>query len=290
MQFVGSATKLADIDLPRLGSLIGVGEDEIHAVLDVESRGSGFDAQKRPRILFEPHVFYRNLSGSRRDAAVKAGLAAKSWGAIPYGGESAQYGRLERAIAIDETAALKSASYGLGQILGENFVVAGYDSPQEMVEDMVNGGEAAHLGAMVNFIKANNLDDELRTHNWAGFARGYNGSGYAKNGYHTKLAAAYAKWARIPDTPWQPDALPPPANDAMPATVRRGDKGLAVERLQTELNRLGYGLKVDMDFGLKTLTAAKSFQGKAGLNVDGVVGPVTWRALLSTALVATAAA
>ena len=58
---------------------------------------------------------------------------------------------------------------------------------------------------MVRFIVHNKLDDELRTHNWAGFARGYNGAGYAKNGYHTKLAARYAWWAKRPDTPWPPE-------------------------------------------------------------------------------------
>ncbi|WP_269780298.1 N-acetylmuramidase domain-containing protein [Methylobacterium sp. Leaf118] len=58
---------------------------------------------------------------------------------------------------------------------------------------------------MMRFIVDKRLDDELRAHNWAGFARGYNGSAYAQHGYHTKLAAAYAKWRKIKDTPWSPD-------------------------------------------------------------------------------------
>ena len=70
--------------------------------------------------------------------------------------------------------------------------------------------EEIHLEAMVNFITRSGLDDELREHDWRGFARGYNGAGYEKNGYHTKLAAAYAKWSKISDTPWQPDAAPVP--------------------------------------------------------------------------------
>lgn len=70
MNFTGPGTRLADTDLPRIGSQIGVGEDEIHAFLDVETSGSGFDAQKRPKMLFEPHVFFRNLIGPKRDQAV----------------------------------------------------------------------------------------------------------------------------------------------------------------------------------------------------------------------------
>lgn len=199
--FVGRATKLADLDLPRVGYTIGVGEDEIHAVIDVEAAGSGFDKLKRPKMLFEPHRFYANLSGEKRARAVSLGLAYPTW-KRDYPADS--YPRLSQAMAIDETAALKSASWGLGQIMGENYVAAGYDSPQHMVVAFVDMGEGEHLGAMVRFIVENHLDDEIRAHNWAAFARGYNGPKYAENGYHTKLAAAYAKWRKIPDTPWSP--------------------------------------------------------------------------------------
>lgn len=202
--FVGRATPLADIDLPQIGHTIGVGEDEIHAVIDVEAAGSGFDASKRPKLLFEPHVFYRNLTGADRAHAEQVGLAYKAWKSGGYPKDS--YPRLMAAMAINETAALKAASWGLGQVLGENYVAAGYDSPQQMVLAFVEGGESEHLAAMIRFIKANHLDDELRAHNWAGFARGYNGASYAQHGYHTKLATAYARWAKIPDTAWSPQS------------------------------------------------------------------------------------
>lgn len=199
--FKGVAKRLDDIDLPKLGHLIGVGEDEIHAVLDVETRGGGFDGQGRPKMLFEPHVFYRNLSGSKRTKAVKAGLAYKNWGTRPYPKDS--YPRLKRAMAIDETAALKSASWGLGQILGENYKMVGFPSPQTMVEAFMED-EELHLKAMVRFIINAKIDDDLRAHRWANFAKVYNGPGYRKNGYARKLARAYAKWSKIRDTPWKP--------------------------------------------------------------------------------------
>lgn len=201
LTFKGRAKKLDDIDLPKLGHRLGVGEDEIHAFIDVETRGYGFDKLGRPLMLFEPHVFYRNLSAAERDQAVKAGLAYKNWGAKPYPKDS--YQRLRAAIAIDETAALKAASWGLGQVLGENYEAAGFKSVQYMVEAMKDD-EELQLEAAVNFILANKLDDELRRHDWAGFARGYNGPGYAKNKYDVKLAEAFRKWSRIKDTPWTP--------------------------------------------------------------------------------------
>lgn len=206
ISFVGTATRLDDIDLPRLGYKIGVGEDEIHAFLDVETRGHGFDAQGRPVLLFEPHVFHRNLSGDKRAEAVAQGLAYPNWGEQPYPNDS--YPRLIAACAIDEIAALKSASWGLGQVLGENFAAAGFVSVQAMVEAMKQD-EELQLAASINFIKFKRLDDNLRAHDWAGFADGYNGHHYKANDYDTKLADAFRKWSRIKDTSWSPTQAAP---------------------------------------------------------------------------------
>lgn len=198
--FKGRARRLDDLDLPRAGRMIGVGEDEIHAILEVESRGSGFDSQGRPLILFEPHLFWRELGpGSRRDAAAKAGLAYPKWGAVAYPKDS--YPSLVAAMKIDEAAALRSASWGLGQILGANHKAAGYDTVQAFVAAMCDD-EEHHLNAMVRFIVSAGLAPKIRAHDWAGFARGYNGPGYAKHNYHGRLAAAYARWSKIKDTPF----------------------------------------------------------------------------------------
>lgn len=197
--FIGAAKRLDDIDLPRIGARIDVGEDEIHAVIDVETAGGGFDSTGRPHLLFEPHIFYRQLpAGPLRDRAVADGLAYPRWGQAGYPRES--YTRLQRAIEIDREAALKSASWGLGQIMGFNHALAGFDHVEAMVAAFM-ADEEAHLEAMVTFIIAAELDDELRAHDWAGFARGYNGAAYASHGYHHRLAAAYAKWRGIKDTP-----------------------------------------------------------------------------------------
>lgn len=218
--FRGAAKRLDDIDLPRLGATIGVGEDELHAFIDVETRGSGFDDQGRPRILFERHKFYKYVPAAKRAQAVKSGLAnAKAGG---YGKESDQYGKLLKAIAIDRQAALYSCSWGLAQIMGFNHKLAGYVDVEAMVAAFM-ADEENHLAAAVAFIKNCNLDGALRRHDWATFAKGYNGANYKINAYDAKLAEAFAKWSRIKDTPW-PTAAPetvivthPPAAD-QPAT------------------------------------------------------------------------
>ncbi len=66
--------------------------------------------------------------------------------------------------------------------------------------------------------------------------------------------------------------------------LRVGARGVAVERLQTLLNRKGnYKLATDGIFGNGTETAVKDFQAKSGLSVDGIVGTNTWAALQSEA-------
>lgn len=65
-------------------------------------------------------------------------------------------------------------------------------------------------------------------------------------------------------------------------TVRSGSSGQAVKAAQTQLNVYGHGLVVDGAFGARTKAATVAFQRNHSLQVDGVIGPETWRALLGT--------
>lgn len=199
--FKGAARRLTDIDIPRIGHRIGVGEDEIHAVMDVEARKGGFDHRGRPAMLFEPHIFWKELGpGPKRDAAVRAGLARPKW-VREYPSDS--YPRLMQAIAIDLDAAVRSASWGLGQVMGFNAHLAGYESAEAMVVEFLES-EALQLEAMVTFIDKAGLARHLRRHDWGAFAEGYNGPAYAVHGYHTRLKDRFEWWSKVPDTPWTP--------------------------------------------------------------------------------------
>ncbi|NGO45918.1 peptidoglycan-binding domain-containing protein [Streptomyces ureilyticus] len=65
-------------------------------------------------------------------------------------------------------------------------------------------------------------------------------------------------------------------------TVQYGSSGQAVKAAQTQLNVYGYGLTADGEFGAKTKSAAEAFQQNHHLQVDGIIGPDTWRTLLGT--------
>lgn len=86
--------------------------------------------------------------------------------------------------------------------------------------------------------------------------------------------------------PWSIDGAigPPPdvadAYVAPPKTLRKGDSGPEVQTIQCRLNAHGDNIKVDGEFGPATMVAVQLFQKRNDLVADGVVGTMTWAALL----------
>lgn len=65
-----------------------------------------------------------------------------------------------------------------------------------------------------------------------------------------------------------------------PPTVGRGDDGWAVKMAQRRLEHHGFDPgPIDGDFGPNTEKAVKRFQRSRDLDPDGIVGPLTWKAL-----------
>ena len=71
--------------------------------------------------------------------------------------------------------------------------------------------------------------------------------------------------------------------------LRKGDKGDDIKLLQHRLNILGSQLAEDGIWGVKTDQAVRNYQYKAGLTMDGIVGPKTQAALIRDAILARAA-
>lgn len=193
--FVGAGVRLELSDLELVASEAEIELPALQAVVAVEAAGSGFDSVGRPKILYEPHIFYRQLDIVKRDEATAEGLAYPKWGEKPYPrGSNAQYDRLNAAMEIDQSAALKSCSWGMGQVMGSNHRAAGYGDVETMVLACMDS-EAKQVEMMVNFIRSNKLLSAIQNKDWTTFARGYNGPGYAKNSYDVKLADAYRRFS-----------------------------------------------------------------------------------------------
>ena len=58
-------------------------------------------------------------------------------------------------------------------------------------------------------------------------------------------------------------------------TLRRGDNGEDVKKVQQALVKAGYKVEVDGKYGRAVATAVRTFQSKAGLKADGSIGPLT---------------
>ena len=197
MDFVGTGRRLTSSGLMAAANKVGVDSATLRAVLEVETAGAGFDARNRLKLLFEPHIFYKQLGpGRKRDEAVRSGLAYPKAGTRPYPPLSKRYDQISEAMAINEVAALNSASWGLPQIMGFNHKAAGFPSAKAMVESMLEG-EDQQLEAFVNLLSDWKLAPSLRKRDWRTFSLRYNGKNALRNGYDRKIAAAFEKFSGL---------------------------------------------------------------------------------------------
>jgi N-acetylmuramidase/Putative peptidoglycan binding domain len=237
--FVGKGTVLDGDGLDEALDTLGTGQPELWAVLSVETGGSGYLPDRRPRILFERHIFSRETDG-KYDTS-HPDISNPRPGGYLLG--AAEYDRLSAAIQLDRTAALLSASWGLGQVMGFNAIVAGFADVDAMVQDMVDS-ENAQLWGMATWIDGKGIADALKSHRWGDFAKVYNGRNYKKNQYDTRLAGFYEQFEVGP----LPD--------------------LTVRAIQYYLICLGYSPgKVDGILGRLTRAAIEAYQARKNLSV-----------------------
>lgn len=193
-----SEKSLKEDDFISVAKQLSVEVPSIKAVCEVESMGSGFLADGRPKILFEGHIFWAQLKKKGKDPqqfiASNEDILFPKWTKTFYKGNALEYSRLSRAQSIDYEAALASTSWGTFQIMGFNYKQCGYNSLAAYINSCyINSGH--HLKAFAAFITSAGLLKHLKEKNWAAFAMGFNGSAYKQNQYDTKLSAAYAKHA-----------------------------------------------------------------------------------------------
>jgi len=268
---IGSGRKLGPRDVAEVAEKFGLTEVHLRTVMDVETSGRGFDSNGRVERLFEPHIFYRQLKGqtAKLNRAIKQGLAYSGWrgpGSYPKTPEL-RWQQFLRAVDIDEEAAIKSASWGLGQIMGSEYEEAGYTSPRAMLDAFAES-EREQLVGMCHLIVARKLDVVLMQfpaiQACRKFALRYNGSAYEKNKYHLKLQSAFNRWA-----------LRLKGNQPMSDTdgvLRVASKGMRVKALQKKLNELGYFCGAeDGIFGNRTRDMVLAWQADAGRPIDGTM-------------------
>jgi hypothetical protein len=180
--------------IARVADDLGCDVAAIQAVIEVESPNGGYLPDGRVVILFERHVFWRELVAAGIDpASVRVPDSILSQHRGGYVGGVGEYPRLAQAASIHREAAYASCSWGRFQIMGYHAKELGYESATHMAK-VFETSEAQHLFAFSAFVQLDaDLLKALRTRKWATFAKIYNGPAYAENLYDTKLARAYAR-------------------------------------------------------------------------------------------------
>jgi N-acetylmuramidase/Putative peptidoglycan binding domain len=257
VDFSGAGTALSQGGVNEVCQVTGADPAAIWSVIAVETSGYGFLPDRRPKILFERHIFHR-LTGGRFDNDDPDVSQPTAGGYGPGGAH--QYERLAAAILLDRDAALQSASWGLGQVMGENFKAAGFRDVDSMVQEMLKSEDDQALAA-AKFMNANAMGRLLASRDWEGFARRYNGPNFAANDYSGKLHLHYQRFADhgLPDL------------QIRAAQIYLGYRGFP---------RGGRALAVDGILGPSTQAAIREFEQSQGLAVTGAVTPALITALL----------
>lgn len=177
----------------EIGNRTGIDPAFINAVVRVESGNrSGFVSatDRRPLILFEPAVFNKRTNGKYLNSHPH--LAIPKWSpSYKYGSYAKQWEKFEEAATLGEyVSAVKSCSWGLGQIMGFHYPALGY--PDAVTWEASQWKVDGQVDAIARFINNDRrLKDAADRLDFHQFARIYNGPGYAKHGYHTRLENMY---------------------------------------------------------------------------------------------------
>lgn len=182
---------LTEADYRIVAAELGVETAAIKAVVRIEAGAAleGFWAPGVPVINFDRSIYSRMKPATSRKApasmTVPAGITNS------YG--KREWSQLIAARKVNEDKANMGTFWGMFQIGGFNYKICGCSDVNEFVERM-SYSEFEQLELFAIFIRNTGMLTYLKEKNWAGFARKYNGASYAKRGYHTKMANAYARF------------------------------------------------------------------------------------------------
>lgn len=181
---------LTDADFAIVAKELGVEVAAIKAVVKIEAGAKlqGFWAPGVPVINYAQSLFNKyngKVKGRKiKDGKVPTGLsgyALKEWTS------------LTNARKINADAADMGTYWGMFQIGGFNYKLCGCNSVEEMVKKVCES-ELSQLEMFAVFIRNTGMLESLKKKDWTTFARKYNGSSYAKRGYHTRMAKEYANF------------------------------------------------------------------------------------------------
>lgn len=285
MKYDGTKLRLQPGDIAEITRPYGLTEAHARTVIEVETAGKGYNSIGQVEFLFEPHKFYQNLPKEKLQVAIQTGLAYPKWkgpGSYPKT-VALRWAQFQKAVELDETAAIKSASWGLGQIMGSEHKECDYVSPQAMLTAFYQS-EKEQVKAMMVLCHHRGLDKDLKNFPDIAacrhFALRYNGAAYEKNNYHNKLHDAYVRWSSRLKTveagthpivaAVQPRADAIPEHEMQDNTFRVGDhdeeeRDGPIWKMQETFKEKGYSLQIDGKFGPGTRAVVVSWKANQNM-------------------------
>lgn len=184
---------LTDEDFKLVAEELGVEVAAMKAVVAIEAGAAmkGFWAPGIPVINFDRTMYakYRNSAPS------KSGAKGEKLPEGLSGYAKSEWTQLINARKVNAQGANMGTFWGMFQIGGFNYKLCGCKSVDEFVRLMAYS-ELEQLELFAAFISNTGMLKDLKAKNWAAFARKYNGPSYARRGYHTKMANAYARFKK----------------------------------------------------------------------------------------------
>ena len=194
----GAQVGVTDQDYVNAAAQLGSGIDPllVRACAKVESGGkSGFGPSGLPIIAYEGHLFHKYTHHQYDETHPLLSYPYKKkagwqW-QLNNKDQVSAWKTLNEAMALDAAAALKSASWGMCQVMGFNYASCGYKDVFAFVEAM-KAGSLGQLQAFVGYCKsASGMVSALQRKDFAAMARAYNGPDYGN--YDQLFEQAYKK-------------------------------------------------------------------------------------------------
>lgn len=186
-------THLTDDDFRRVANELQVEVAAIKAVVVIEAGKDmrGFWAPGVPVVNHDRSMWGKSKRLVTSKAKAPANATIPQGLNTPFARKAWQ--RLINARKINIQQANLSTFWGMFQIGGFNYKLCGCTSIEQFVE-LMSYSELEQLELFAALITNCKYVQYLRDKNWAAFARRYNGSSYARRGYHTKMANAYKRF------------------------------------------------------------------------------------------------
>jgi hypothetical protein len=190
---------LTDEEFEEIAIKLGVEKCVVKAITIVEVGGkNGFLKDGiTPKIRYEGHYMKRFISNDPKLKDLMEVYLSTGYDDVIYSySERKKYthgwDKLKKAIQINESYANQSASWGLGQIMGANYVQSGFNNISDFVEEQYSF--KGQISTFINFCAGDTkLLEAMKIKDFETVARIYNGKYYKDNNYHIQMSNAYEK-------------------------------------------------------------------------------------------------